>query len=98
MGRSMDVAWTRERVEQLVALRQQGPSPTEIGDELSFARNAVIGTTGEPQFRASSLDPEFAIGNGSKVRTRGSLGCRAVALGSVAQPFFGSYPYTPPMM
>jgi hypothetical protein len=30
---SMDVTWTRKRVEQLVALREQGPPPTEIGDD-----------------------------------------------------------------
>jgi hypothetical protein len=29
----MDVTWTRKRVEQLVALREEEPSPTEIGDD-----------------------------------------------------------------
>ena len=33
MGGSMDVTWARVRVEQLVALREQGPSPTEIDDD-----------------------------------------------------------------
>jgi hypothetical protein len=87
----MDVNWARKRVEQLVGLREKAPPPTEIGRRLSFTRNAVIGTQGEPQFRAS-FDPEFAIGNGSKVRTRGSLVCRVVAHGSVAATLLWTLP------
>src|SRR5215470_17220004 len=46
------------------------------------------------RFSASLVrgDPEFAIGNGSKVRTRGSLVCRAVAHGSVAATLLWALP------
>src|SRR5215467_8011244 len=58
---------------------------------MSFASNAVIGTTGEPQLRAS-FDPELAIDNGSKMRTPGSLACRAIAHGSVAATLLWAIP------
>ena len=93
----MDVTWTRKRLEELVGLRKEGRPPTEIGRGLGFSKNGVIGMPGELQSRAFS-DTEFAIGNSRKVRRRGSLLCRAVAHGSLPQPFFGPCRLRRPMM
>jgi hypothetical protein len=77
----VDVTWTRKRP------RKEETPTAEIGRQLGFSKNAVIGLPGEPQFGASS-GTEFAIGKSRKVRRRGSPG---MSCGRLWQPRRNSF-------